>query len=269
MRSDELVAAALLAELLNRDATANDRPGDGDGLHDWNLRAKDGTTIAMEVTRHTDSDQRAFWSGKDDDQYREIAGLGGMYLVDVGPSARRNDLWKQLPKLLPQLPPELIDVDIEDAWWERIDPTPTPEEKQLSALGVKHVSFLTDPDRSAITFTTSGGGALHPDIAVAAAMTEVEPNRAKLRAAVDVQERHLFVWIDGSDFAARGSLTGGEAPPAVAPDLGEGVDVLWIAAVDVSRRPVSASVLWRGKSCGRWSDWTPRLSQAAAPGVEP
>ena len=39
---------------------------------------------------------------------------------------------------------------------------------------------------------------VHPNTAVAGAMTEIEPNRAKLATATDASARHLFVWIDPS-----------------------------------------------------------------------
>jgi hypothetical protein len=128
------------------------------------------------------------------------------------------------------------------------------------------VSFAPEPAQSAITFTTSSGGAVAAAAAVEAAMSELEPNRAKLAAAEDVDERHLFVWVDGSAGLASMSLRDAGAPPSDPVDLGDGVDVLWVAAVDASRRPIGASVLWRAAR-ERWEDWSTQVtSRADVPG---
>lgn len=89
-------------------ALPHDGPGQGDGRYDWDLRCRDGRRIALEVTMHSDSDMLAFW--RKGDHYREVPGLGGTYLVNVDPAANRNDLWKRLPKLLPEFPDGFIDV---------------------------------------------------------------------------------------------------------------------------------------------------------------
>lgn len=250
MRSDELVAAALLAELLDAVALPHDGPGQGDGRYDWDLRCRDGRRVALEVTMHSDSDMLAFW--RKGDHYREIPGLGGTYLVNVDPAANRNSLWKRLPRLLPEFPDGFVDVEY--IRWNHADPRREAAE-MLATLGVRRVSFAPEPAQSAITFTTSSGGAIAASAAVEGAMSELEPNRAKLAAAEDVDERHLFVWVDGSAGLASMSLRDAGAPPSDLVELGDGIDVLWVAAVDASRRPISASVLWRA-SGGHWDDWT-------------
>ena len=147
--------------------------------------------------------------------------------------------------------------------WSRSDGiAPTLAAKQqrtLATLGVRRVSFAPEPARSAITFTTSSGGAIAASAVVEGAMSELEQNRAKLAAAQDVDERHLFVWVDGSAGLASMSLRDADAPPSDLADLGDRIDVLWVAAVDVGRRPMAASVLWRTESRVPWEDWTGRL----------
>lgn len=129
------------------------------------------------------------------------------------------------------------------------------------------MSSVPEPAQSAITFTTSSGGALAAAAAVEAARSELEPNRAKLSAAEDVDERHLFVWMDGSAGLASMSLRDAGAPPSDPVDLGDGVDVLWVAAVDASRRPIGASVFWRAAR-GHWEDWSTQVtSRANVPSV--
>ncbi len=208
---------------------------------------------------HSDRDMLAFW--RKGDHYREVPGLGGTYLVNVDPAANRNDLWKALPKLLPEFPDGFIDVEY--IRWNRADPRREAAET-LASLGVRRVSFAPEPAQSAITFTTSSGGAVAASAAVEAAMSEVDPNRAKLAAAEDVDERHLFVWVDGSAGLASRSLRVAGAPPSDPVDLGDGVDVLWVAAVDAGGRPISASVLWRA-SAGHWEDWTSQITSRTSP----
>ncbi len=206
---------------------------------------------------HSDRDMLAFW--RKDDHYREVPGLGGTYLVDVDPAANRNELWKRLPKLLPEFPGGFADV--EDIRWNRADPRRKAAET-LASLGVRRVSFAPEPALSAVTFTTSSGGTVAAAAAVEAAMSELEPNRGKLAAAEDVDERHLFVWVDGSAGLASMSLRDAGAPPPDPVDLGGGVDVLWVAAVDASRRPIVASVLWRAAR-ERWEDWSSLVTSRA------
>jgi hypothetical protein len=110
----------------------------------------------------------------------------------------RGPSWLRPHQEMPRLSSNLIGADLESVRWERLDPTPTPDEKLLESLGVRHVGVVPGTTRSAIMLTTSGGGALGPDVVVDAAMGELETNRAKLATAVDAVERHLFVWIDGS-----------------------------------------------------------------------
>ena len=93
---------------------------------------------------------------------------------------------------------------------------------------------------------------------VEAAMTEVDANRAKLAGAIEVDERHLFVWINPSAIAAHWSLRE-EALPTDPVDLGDGIDVLWVAGSDMSRRPAFVSRLWRVESNQPWQDWTERV----------
>ncbi len=253
MRSDELVAAALLAELLEATVVPNDAPGLGDGRHDWNLDCRNGRRVAMEVTMHADSDTLSFW--RDDDQFREIPNLGGKYRVTVAATANRRLLWKHLPALLTQFKDEFVDV--ENTPFSHSDPRRQAAERLVS-LGVRWVGFSRDSEASAVALMTSGGGALGASVAARAAIGEMEANSAKLARAAGVHERHLFVWVDGSAWHASLSLRQAASPPSDPIDLEDGIDVLWVAAVDSSRRPITASVLWRA-TAGRWEDWTPSL----------
>jgi hypothetical protein len=257
VRPDELVAAALLAQLLEREAVPHDVAGERQ--HDWDLRAGDGATIAVEVTRHIDSDLVKFWT--QGQHYREIDGLGGTYLVNVASTANRNELWKRLPKVLADPSPDLIDTDFANNRWHRPDGLPTPDEELLMSLGVRHIRFAPG-GRSAITLTTLGGGFPAAELAVEAAMSEVEANRAKLALATDAAERHLFVWVDGSAWLANESMRDSDPPTTAAPDFGVGVDVVWIAAKDTRRRLLQALALWRAESGRPWVDWTPRLDRS-------
>jgi hypothetical protein len=261
VRPEEQAAAALLAGLLDMIPTVHDRPGAGPGLYDFKLHAEDLSHFyAVEVTMHADPAHVSFWNARERDRFREVPDLDGTHIVWIAPDANRKQLWKHLPAILPRLPADLlVGVDIANARWNRADGTPTPDEELLLSLGVSHIRVAAPPAPSAILLTTSDGGWLDAGAVVDAAMAEVEPNREKLAAAVDAAERHLFVWIDPSRFRASISLDMRPVPSTPAPDLGPGVDVLWVAAPDTTYR---ATRLWRADSGSTWSDWTPRLPAA-------
>jgi hypothetical protein len=90
-----------------------------------------------------------------------------------------------------------------------------------------------------------------------AALAELERNRRKLESAAGVDERHMFVWIDGSAWQPWISMRdAGDLPGSVS---FVGADVLWVGVLDHSRLPGAVSVLWRCRPDEAWENWTPRL----------
>jgi hypothetical protein len=128
----------------------------------------------------------------------------------------------------------------------------------LVDLGVLWINAQRTADRSVLMFHAEAGWWQHSSRVVEAAMSELDANRAKLASASDVDERHLFVWINPSAVAAHFSLRD-EALPTDPVDLGEGIDVLWIAGCDMSRRPAVVSRLWRVESNQPWEDLTDQV----------
>jgi hypothetical protein len=249
------VAGDLLAQLLDRRAEPHDVGGHRQ--HDWDLHGADGTVVALEVTSHVDPDRVSFW--RKGPHYKEMPSLDGTYFVSVKPTADRRKLWRFLPTILEAPPPGIVVADLKNARWYRPRPEPTPHEVLLVSLGVEGIVHSTEGP-PAIALTTPDGGAVSPERAVEAAMSEVAANRDKLLDATDVTERHLFVWIDGSAWLANLSMRE-EPPTASAPDFGKGVDVLWVAAVDTQLGRLSASALWRARSGGSWVNWSSTLSE--------
>jgi hypothetical protein len=82
-----------------------------------------------------------------------------------------------------------------------------------------------------------------------------ESNADKLRKA-DAQERHLLVWVDASG-PELAMFT--QPPPSHAPELPEGIDVVW-AATRGKRPGELCERLWRLRPPGGWEN----LSSAPA-----
>jgi hypothetical protein len=222
--------------------------------HDWTICLRDGRRVAVEVTQHADEAMRRFWA--QEDHHRKMPKLPGLYSVVVKPTADRRKLWDRLPELLPTVPHE-VGHRLEYIRWH-LDHASRAAAEELVGLGVEWFSFAESLD-PAISLSTAGGGIVHPSVVAEAALAELIKNRTKLAAAVGVDERHMFVWIDGSAAQPWSSLRDADGLPE--PVLLEGADVLWVGAIDHSRLPGGVSVLWRCRSNEPWEDWTPRLSR--------
>jgi len=254
MKPDELIVASLLFQLLEaRDVRQHDQGGGS--LYDWTIILRDGRRVAVEVTQHADQAWREFWSKED--HYKKLPTLPGFYSVVVEPTADRRTLWARLPVLLPTIPHE-IGHRLEYIKWH-LDHASRDVADELIDIGVKWFSFH-ESSNPAISLSTTGGGWLHHSVVAEAALAELGKNRAKLASATDVDERHMFVWIDSSASQPWSSLRDADGLPE--PVQLDGADVLWVGAIDHSRLPGGVSVLWRCKSNEPWEDWTPKLSRA-------
>jgi hypothetical protein len=256
LRPDELMAAAILTELLDVRADVNDVPTLGPSRYDWRL-VGGHRRYAVEVTSHNEQDRRRFEAQNDagGGSYREVAELPGVYSVTVKVNAAPSRLWDMIPQLIRDHFPDGVDLnELQRMRWSPDDPRHVYA-RVLDGLGVLWINGQRTAEQSALMIHAEAGGWIHASRVVEAAMSEVDVNRAKLANATDVDERHLFVWINPSAVAAHWSLRD-EALPTELVDLGDGIDVLWVAGCDVSRRPAGVSRLWRVESNQPWEDWT-------------
>lgn len=95
-------AAALLQPILGGSVAWRDVPGAAPNTHDFDMCFPDGRTAAVEVTRVTDQDQRAFWAAvhKQDWQVRSLRRSWALVLV---PSIQVNALRVQIERHLADL----------------------------------------------------------------------------------------------------------------------------------------------------------------------
>ncbi len=253
MKPDELIVASLLFQLLDaRDVRQNDMGGEQ--AHDWTIILRDGRRVAVEVTQHADQAMREFWAKAD--HYREMPSLPGLYSVVVRPTANRNALWRRLPALLPTIPYEVGHRLEYIKWHLGHDSREVADE--LLGLGVEWFNFV-ESAKPAISLSTGGGGWLHPSVVADAAVAELAKNRCKLASATNVDERHMFVWIDSSASQPWSSLRNEDGLPE--PVLLDGADSLWVGAIDHTGMPGGVSVLWQCRSGEPWENWTPKLSR--------
>ena len=158
MRPDELVAAAILAELLEAKATVHDQPELGEGRFDW-LFAGHGRRYAAEITSHNDESRRLFdvRTAKAGGIYREVPDLPGIYLVRVATTAVPSALWKTVPALIRDHFPDGVDFQAL-SWirWNPQDPLQVYAE-MLSEVGVLWITGQRIPGRSAMQITAEAG----------------------------------------------------------------------------------------------------------------
>ena len=260
MRPDELIAAAILAELLGATVSAHDDPALGGGRFDWLLAGR-GRRYAVEVTSHNDERRRRFDARTADAGgiYREVEGLAGVYFVRVATTAVPSALWSTVPALIRDHFPDGVDYQaLERLRWDPHNPLQVYAQ-MLSDVGVIWITGQQIPGRSAMQITAEAGWWEHPSAVGEAAASELDKNRDKLAVATNVDERHLFVWIHPSAMQAHHSMHNSEELPSGSLDLGPGIDVLWVAGCDVSRRPLVVWKLWRVASNQPWEDWTPKV----------
>jgi hypothetical protein len=259
MNPDELMAAAILAELLGARAEVNDGPGRGASHFDWRLKARN-RTYAVEVTSHSDQARRQFDAASEAQGgiFRAFPDLAGLYFVHAEPTASVANLWRAVPALIRDHFPEGVGYQaLARMRWDPDEPKRVYAE-MLTDLGVRWISGGRVAGTSGIQITATEGWWQNSSVVVDGALAELEPNRAKLTAASNVDERHLFVWIHPSAIAVHFSLRD-EGLPSEVVDLGPGIDVLWVAGADTSRRPSVVSHLWRVQSNQPWEDWTPQV----------
>lgn len=252
------MAASILAELLHARAIVNDDPDLGEGRFDWLLRTPD-RRYAVEVTSHNEKARRAFDARTENEggPYRELPDLPGLYFVHAEVTASQAKLWRTVPSLVrDHFPDGVGHHDLHRMRWTDDDPRQAYAQVLLD-LGVLWIT-ASQGTHSGMQITAEAGWWQDSSVVVDAAVSELDANRAKLANASGVDERHLFVWINPSAVAAHFSLRD-EALPTDPVDLGHGIDVLWVAGSDASRRPAVVSRLWRVRSNEPWEDWTDQV----------
>ena len=236
-RNWESLARAMLRTVLgDLEEVDRDRPG-LTGACDWRVQRPDGRIAAIEITSHTlpEARQLANEQLRQGPTVADASGLERRWNLHLRPDPRPR--YRDTLRAVRERGGEVLgclerrgtfSFAIDDDQDERLA---SPEIRALWTWGFEF-GLAQSPGHGTpgITILPPGGsGILSPNRAIQAAQRQVEPNRAKLLAA-DADEHHLFVWVDGFDAITMWAMEPerGHGPSWV-PELGPGVDTLWVA----------------------------------------
>jgi hypothetical protein len=252
----EAHAAEIFAALLGGVVDPLDPGGGAEQLHDFDLSLPDGATIAVEVTRHNTPSSLAVLAELDQRDWH-FQGIRHVWVVDMIPSYNVAAVHDEIVDLLVELEaaeihtlhlrPELFDETLTD---DELDDKDQPDRalldkrgvreaaKRLRDLGARLVYELADASQGrgeVIMGEAPQAGSTGPSIVVELIERHAgrPDNAAKLAAASDRSERHLFVWVETSQQAAVAAfgfsaiLPDGAGMPDQAPALPGCVDAVW------------------------------------------
>ena len=258
-RQRELEAAALVAAALDGVAVSRDGTKAPDGRHDFDIVTADGT-VALEVTTSADElAVRAFArmsSGAitEAPELREVWALTTEHPKDEASMPDFKRIGKESGPLLEALEAEgCREVGRTFSPIHRLSGRPRQIAEKLLTLGVKSAAALGPPREGGGWFAVSlvgGGGWLDPEALNAAVVKECAANVKKLLSA-NRDDRHAFIWMDTSNFAAEFALFMNR-PPLSGPNLPDAVSTAWIGLWDPGRTAGSnSSLLWKA-TAGGW-----------------
>ena len=263
-REYELEAAWTVAAVIGGIPERRDRPDSPNGTHDFDITLRDGTVIALEVTSHVDEAVAALWRDVRKTRF-DAAGLRRSWSIQVRqPTGSRSDpkvkdLRRRLPHLLKEVEPFLIPgcVEIFTDADTHVGPGAEGLLRELRVLGVTNANPL-DPNGFPAQIQVGTGGLprhVEMDRIISSAVAR---KSAKLLSA-QAEERHLFLWIDGTD-AVNWPRLYTEINPPSGPAYASGVDVIWIGLWSPGYSTESWTArLWTIAPDGTW---TPRVIPA-------
>jgi hypothetical protein len=268
---EEAHAAEIVANFLDGAAEVRDPGGGAEQLHDFDVKLSDGTTTAVEVTRHTVSKYLRLLAAIDSRNWH-FQELQRNWVVDM---IRSYDVREVHGKIAAQLVAleaagietlllrgALFDRGLTD---DELYDDERSERAQLSAsgtwepaqrlyeLGARNVYLIGDADEP-------GGGLVimgdSPQAGSTGASVVVElceyhaslpDNAKKLAQAVDANERHLFIWVEHSHDQAVAAFAFPSMPDRV-PNLPDHVDAVWaVTAFDRAH-------IWQYHRAHGWRD---------------
>ena len=250
MNEVEAIAKALV-ECAIPGSAMRFRDTGGTQTHDFDLELPDRRVFPLEATQAADEQWRALEAALRDPE------KGGKFvpadkcrkgwIVMPTEKASLNRIRKRVDEYLALIERSGIEQFLE-APGEGGDETVHRIQKDLG-IRAGWVYPWPGPNRILISVPLRGGFFWDASPAEEAALQAASgsDNRRKL-AAVDAEQRHLFVYIDHSSFVAWGAINNGRAPDqSIA--LPEEITHLWVAARTCSS---GKYVLWRAESGGRW-----------------
>lgn len=253
-------------------------PGGGSAqLHDFDLELSDGTTVAVEVTRHNEPSSLAVLTELDKRDWH-FPQLKYDWVVDMIPTYSVAKVHRDVADLLAPIEsastealilggrlfrPRLSGFELADNERETtalLDRTGTrlPAERlwNLGARLIYRHARGNAQGGEVIMGEASKAGSTGASLIIEVVEHHATKpdNKKKLEAATDHSERHLFVWVETSQHAAVAAfnfsnvLPGGAGLPDRAPHLPPGVDAVWVvSAYDIAH-------IWQYHRAHGWRD---------------
>lgn len=257
----ELAAVEIVAGVLGGSCVSCDGKDEPDGMHDFDVNLPDDRCIALEVTGAIDEatvrlSEAAF--GKEGRARSWPApGLANDWLVVIPPRlVKVNRLMREMLSIVTLFEREgiaRVDTTVNPAYRRPAQSTPAEvvEAKlRMFRSGVIEARVLwprPGPEAQMFIAIRGGGtGTANADQVNQLIVERAAPKRNKLARAA-AAERHLFVWLDGTQPDAELAVAT-LAPPSTAPAVPSEIDVVWLATPPLSY----PERLWRVRPPGPW-----------------
>jgi hypothetical protein len=248
---NELEAAWIVAAVLVSEPKRRDR-GKVQAIHDFDIRRRDGTTIALEVTASVHSDRAAMWKAirKGDMAPKGIQRSWSIALQapdDHSDGARIQEFLADAPAALailelecPDGSVDLLDLRIQDSLTDAARDAVV----RLRSLGARSANHLSPYGSSMLALGM--GGTQSPNHELNRTVERLALSNAEKLRKASADERHLFVWIDSeTDWENNVALATFQVP-SDPPKLPEGIDVAWAALWAGGANPeCNAMAIWR------------------------
>lgn len=245
---DEKAAGRIVAQQVGgAKAIPRDVPGAPNGTHDLDVELPDGRVIAVEVTSARKAKLVSIYATAFGRRW-EAPSLSAHWQAAFE-SGKPLDVPRLAAGVVPHL--ELLEKrgvteagTITSNAWRGAGEEVVSAVRQIKELGATHVRRWNEPAPGEVPLLLfSGHQGVGGDPGAVNALVE-ERARAKVDKLVasGADERHLFVWIDGSHSDAElGMAT--MPPPATTPSLPTGIDVVWAASSGMAHELYGC--LWR------------------------
>lgn len=273
----EARAAEIVSAHLGGTSRRVDPGGGAAQVHDFDVDLSDGATIAVEVTRHNVPSSLAVLSEIDKRDWH-FPQLRYDWVIDMIETYNVETVHREVAGLIatiegagieslllrgPLFSPTLADDELDDDEREtkellaRTDTRAAAERlwdlgarliyRLVPAVGQAGEAILGDASRAGST----GASLIVEVVEQHAAKPD---NKAKLEAAMEQAERHLFIWVETSQHAAVAAfgfssvLPHGAGLPELAPQLPDAIDAAWVVTAYDSAR------IWQYHRAHGWRD---------------
>ena len=249
---EELVAAELVAGLLDGRPERRDVPGAPPRTHDYDIHLSDGRVVALEITSSATATLKSMWAAISKEGWDAPTLRHSWTLILREPSETYEPDIKQLRRKAASHLEILEHADVErfSPSWDRPRGVEVWKALQgLASLGVTDgASWSVEGEPPKIVPGSASGVGFGAPYALNRAVEKaVTENLEKLRES-GRDELHLFVWLDWTDLGAQYNLMRGRMPDRP-PELPSDIGVVWVAPYAIYGAPgAQPPWLWKATS---------------------